>query len=143
MEKQGLLKSISFNVGSCLGCPNSNEEGGIKVQITGRGRHCETSSGLDHKDVKDYASGKETVFDGQPDEGMSDGLVGCYKVDLDNEVIGGSVTWLGSGVFKPSQSRISFELTGGSVFRCSLKDMAFQNHVVQLHLCKCINCPEL
>jgi len=115
-------------------------EGGIKLRLTGGGRHCETASGLDHKDVRDYVTGVQAVFDGEPDMGVSDGLTHCYKADLANEVTGGVVTWLGTGIFAPRTSTLSFELTGGNVFHCVLKAMAIQNAAVELHQCKCINC---
>jgi len=136
----GALKSISFNVSSCLGCPGSPVEGGIKVLLRGGGRQCETLAGLDHKDTMEYVSGQQVVFDGEPDQGLSDGLTGCYKSYLGNEVTGGIVAWLGSGIFAAHGSWISFELTGGRIYRCTLNGMALQNMAVDLHLCGCINC---
>merc|ERR1719239_624461 len=139
-ELVGALKSISFNVSSCLGCPGSPVEGGIKVLLRGGGRQCETLAGLDHKDTMEYVSGQQVVFDGEPDQGLSDGLTGCYKSYLGNEVTGGIVAWLGSGIFAAHGSWISFELTGGRIYRCTLNGMALQNMAVDLHLCGCINC---
>jgi len=115
-------------------------EGGIKVLLRGGGRQCETVAGLDHQDTMEYVAGQQVVFDGEPDEGVSDGLTGCYKAFLGNEVTGGIVAWLGSGIFGPHGSRLSFELTGGKIYRCTLNGMALQNMAVDLHLCGCINC---
>merc|ERR1712172_316766 len=139
-ELVGALKSISFNVSSCLGCPGSPVEGGIKVLLRGGGRQCETVAGLDHKDTMEYVQGQQVMFDGEPDEGVSDGLIGCYKSYLGNEVTGGIVAWLGSGIFQPQGSRIPFELTGGRIYRCTLNGMALQNMAVDLYLCGCLNC---
>merc|ERR1711971_652925 len=140
LDQVGALKSISFNVSSCLGCPGSPVEGGIKVLLRGGGRQCETVAGLDHKDTMEYVQGQQVMFDGEPDEGVSDGLIGCYKSYLGNEVTGGIVAWLGSGIFQPQGSRISFELTGGRIYRCTLNGMAQQNMAVDLYLCGCLNC---
>jgi len=139
-ELVGALKSVSFNVSSCLGCPGTPVEGGIKVLLRGGGRQCETVAGLDHQDTMEYVSGQQVVFDGEPDQGISDGLTGCYKSYLGNEVTGGIVAWLGSGIFQPHGSRISFELTGGRIYRCTLNGMALQNMAVDLYLCGCLNC---
>merc|ERR1711971_1549284 len=69
-ELVGALKSISFNVSSCLGCPGSPVEGGIKVLLRGGGRQCETVAGLDHKDTMEYVQGQQVMFDGEPDQGV-------------------------------------------------------------------------
>jgi len=140
LDQEGALKSISFNVSSCLGCPGAPVEGGLKVLLRGGGRQCETVAGLDHKDTMEYVSGQQVIFDGEPDQGLSDGLSGCYRSYLGNEVTGGIVAWLGSGIFAPHGSRISFELTGGKIYRCTLNGMALQNMAVDLYLCGCINC---
>jgi len=97
-------------------------------------------AGLDHQDTMEYVAGQQVVFDGEPDQGVSDGLTGCYKSYLGNEVTGGIVAWLGSGIFGAHGSRLSFELTGGRIYRCTLNGMALQNMAVDLHLCGCINC---
>jgi len=110
------------------------------VLLRGGGRQCETVAGLDHKDTMEYVSGQQVIFDGEPDQGLSDGLSGCYRSYLGNEVTGGIVAWLGSGIFAPHGSRISFELTGGKIYRCTLNGMALQNMAVDLYLCGCINC---
>ena len=46
-------------------------------------------------------SGFVAVFDGDDDEGLSDGLRGCANSDLGGEINGGSVTWLATGAFAP------------------------------------------
>ena len=66
-----------------------------QVLLRGGGRQCETVAGLDHKDTMEYVQGQQVIiiividgfdddvqvmFDGEPDEGVSDGLTGCYKV---------------------------------------------------------------
>jgi len=110
------------------------------VLLQGGGRQCETAAGLDHRDRMEYISGQEVVFDGSPDQGASDGLTGCYKSFLGNEVTGGVVAWLGTGILNPRNSHLVFELTGGAVYRCTVDGMALQGMAVDLTLCGCINC---
>merc|ERR1711935_1273344 len=103
----GLLSSVFFTTGSCIGCPSGNIEGGFKLVLEGRGdRRCETLVGLDHPNQRDYVSGFVAVFDGDDDEGETDGMRGCVNSDLGGEVNGGSITWLATGVFAPRYLRI-------------------------------------
>jgi len=97
--------------------------------------------GLDHPDLRDYVGGNPAVFDGEPDAGTTDGLTSCYHADLGNEITGGTVTWLGSGIFAARSSHINVEMTGGAQYRCTMKAMAMQNIEVELHMCRCENCP--
>ena len=37
----------------------------------------------DHHTQLDHHKDYQVVFDGEPDQGVSDGLTGCYKVSID------------------------------------------------------------
>jgi len=81
-------------------------------------------------------SGNRVVFDGYPDAGATDGLTSCYMADMGNNLTGGTVTWLGSGIFAARVSEIYIELTGGAVYSCRLASMAVQNVPVTLKNCQ-------
>jgi len=111
-------------------------EQGLKVSLRGHGGECLTSSGLDHRDRRDYTPGNQAIFDGSPDGGASDGLAGCYMAPL-TTITGGSATWLGTGIFSARDSHVMFEMTGGRVYRCTIEGMAIQNAELSLDLCSC------
>merc|ERR1719477_576365 len=86
--EEGAIQAITFQTGSCIGCPSGTAEGGLKVRLEGEnGFQCQTG-GLDHPDKKDYEAGAVAVFDA----GEVDGLQGCYQEVVTGSVTGGSVT---------------------------------------------------
>jgi len=105
-------------------------EEGIKVALVGNGGSCETIRGLDHADRKDYESDLKSEFDGEEDEGETDGLSNCYKADLGGDVTGGSITWLGTGMFAPKYTEICIRLSGQEdAWCCKLENSYSQNNV--------------
>merc|ERR1719158_480167 len=64
------VEAITFKVGSCVGCPSGNEEGGLKVLLESEdGFECQTE-GLDHPGRHDYRGGVIARFDGSEDDGL-------------------------------------------------------------------------
>jgi len=114
-------------------------EKGLKVRLEGGGgTGCQTENGLDHPDVRDYGSGSTPVFDGQPDQGQTDGLTNCYKDDLQGAVTGGAVTWLGTGLFSPRNRKICVTMSGqSSPWCCNMaSSSSSQDVAVSLQDCK-------
>jgi len=106
--QMGSIEAITFTTLSCLGCPSGPVEGGLKVRLqSASGLVCETERGLDRFDMVDYVVGEELRFD----QGVDDGLVGCYKQIFPEGIAGGAVTWTGSGIFAAKETQICVELS--------------------------------
>jgi len=132
--EEGAIQAITFQTGSCIGCPSGTVEGGLKVRLEGEnGFQCQTG-GLDHPDKKDYEAGVVAVFDA----GEVDGLQGCYQEVVTGSVTGGSVTWTGTGMFAASKRDICVQLSGeGVTWCCKMKDgYSSTNLAVQLQSCE-------
>jgi len=115
-----------------------NVEKGLRIHLEGSGGlECQTENGLDHPDRKDYGSGLAAIFDGEEDEGQTDGLGNCYQADLGGEVTGGVVTWMGTGMFAPRRTEICVQLTGQKeAWCCNMAASYSQTNVgVQLKDC--------
>merc|ERR1712179_52873 len=132
--EEGSIQAITFQTGSCIGCPSGAVEGGLKVRLEGEnGFQCQTG-GLDHPDKKNYEAGEVARFD----DGEVDGLQGCYQEVVPGSVTGGSVTWTGSGMFAASKRDICVQLSGeGVTWCCKMKDgYSSTNLAVQLQSCE-------
>jgi len=113
-------------------------EGGLKVILEGEeGSTCETA-GLDDPLKQDYVSGQEARFDGEPDGGVTDGLQGCYMASLGEQLIGGSVTWTGTGMFAAQKREICVEMSGSEeAWCCQMKEgYSVSNVAVQIGDCR-------
>jgi len=130
------LTSIYFVTGSCIGCPSSPVEGGLKIRLDGsNGKGCQTDGGLDHVDIQDYVSGTTAVFAGEEE------LTSCYLSDLGGAVQGGAVTWLSSGMFAARNREICLMLAGdnNSSWCCDMESgYSAQNVPVELVNCKIV-----
>merc|ERR1711874_221724 len=127
----GAVLAITFQTGSCIGCPSGTAEGGLKVRLVSEtGWECQTD-GLDHPQRKDYEAGAYARFE----EGGVDGLLGCYHEAVPGSLAGGSVTWTGSGMFAASKRDICVELSDAS-WCCKMKGgYSTNNEAVELENC--------
>jgi len=94
-------------------------------------------AGLDHPDVKDYSSGQTAVFDGEPDQGETDGITNCYRVDLGGTVTGGAVTWQGTGMFSPQNREVCIQLTVQDSPWCCKMEAAYSTQGVKVEFTTC------
>jgi len=130
-------------MGSCIGCPSGNIEGGLVVRLLGAADlSCQTSA-LDHPERQDYITGQEVRFDGQPDGGLTDGLEGCYLSPMEGQLNGGSVTWTGSGMFAANKREVCVEMSaslGSTETWCCTMDQGYSstNVAVQISNCKVV-----
>merc|ERR1712136_668239 len=97
------IVNITIKTASCIGCAGSSDpqgvvEGGVRLFLMGAyGAEC-TSDGLDNLELVDYKDGRETFFDGKPDDdGSDDGMGECKGHDMNYGLVGGSATWTGPG----------------------------------------------
>jgi len=132
--EKGAIQAITFQTGSCIGCPSGTVEGGLKVRLDGEdGWQCQTE-GLDHPDKKDYEAGAIARFD----NGEADGSEGCHQQMVLGSLTGGSVTWTGTGMFAASKRDICVQLSGDMMetWCCKMKDgYSSTNLAVQLQSC--------
>ena len=102
--------------------------------ISSSGSSCETG-GLDNLSKKDYVSGQLSRF-----STLEQGMDGCFQADIGGLPKGGSVTWMGAGMFSARYREICVDIIGDDVnmesWCCEMREpSSTQNHAVLLDNC--------
>ena len=63
------------------GWPRSPGHHGVRRRTAGHQQYDHFHQ-HDHHQRQDHDDDRQVVFDGEPDEGVTDGLTGCYKVSI-------------------------------------------------------------
>jgi len=131
----GQVQAIRFVTGSCIGCPTDNSEGGLMVRvISTSGTSCETG-GLDDPSKKDYVAGQQSRF-----TSLENGMEACFQAEIGGTPKGGSVTWMGSGIFSARYREICIDIVGEESplesWCCEMREASSaQNNAVLLDNC--------
>ena len=154
-----LLESFTVKTLNCTGCSQENE--GIKVTLQGErtgefssGNPCNTSAELplDHQNVEDFRAGGVARFDGSST--IEKNMMGdCFKVrlgifmlkwimntkymqaPLNAMVRGGSLIWVGQGVWTPSYICVDWQ-SSNYAYQCQVKKVARRENFWQISDCK-------
>jgi len=136
-----LLGSFTIKTESCTGCSENTE--GVLLTLQGErtvdfesGYPCNTAPRipLNHADVDDFKSGGVARFDGTSANEQS--MMGdCFKAPLNALVRGGTLTWVGEGVWTPSSICVDWQSTNYA-YKCELGKVVNTDNIWQIVACK-------
>eukprot|EP00088_Acartia_fossae_P004629 TRINITY_DN11999_c0_g1_i12.p1 TRINITY_DN11999_c0_g1~~TRINITY_DN11999_c0_g1_i12.p1 ORF type:complete len:459 (-),score=44.03 TRINITY_DN11999_c0_g1_i12:92-1468(-) len=132
------VQSITLKTHSCTGCQgaqgNTDEDGPFVILVGDNFASCNTQQ-LDHPDKIDFDNGKTSVFS---EESL---LQACYKIDLADKLIGGSIHWTSrQGEWKPKNGQVEISFSTGDSDCCCLSKPAINNQDTIASFKNCARC---